>query len=89
MNDHHKGNAEDIIQVAYELGLRMRNDPRINRGSTTDAISVGVCLLSALMAADIITSIGPDYKDRYIDLTLKVLKEHIELDLKRLRENVL
>lgn len=89
MNDHRNANTENIIQVAYELGLKMRDDPRINRGSATDAISVAVCLLSTLIAADIITSIGPDFKDRYIDLTLKYVRAHIEVDLERFRENVL
>lgn len=82
-------NTENIIQVAYELGLRMRDDPRINQGDASDAISAAVCLLSTLMAADIITSIGPDFKDRYIDITLKFVKKHVELDLKRFREQAL
>lgn len=81
-------NTEDIIQVAHELGLKMRDDPRVNQDAS-DAISAAVCLLSTLMAADIITSIGPDFKDRYIDITLKFVKKHVELDLKWFREQVL
>lgn len=87
MND--TDHTQTIIDVAYELGCQLRDDSRVNQGSVADPINVAVCLLSTLMAADIITAIHPDKKDLYIDTTLKFVKAHIELDLKRFRENVL